>query len=197
MHLHEILTLELARFGDGPIRIVETGTIRGDSEHSRTGDGWSTEFFAKRIRDLYQRDPHAVASFCASIDLDCRVAQTVLERLHLDPFVTLITAYSITGLMTWAHYVPGVIDVVLLDSDNDATLIFSELLVAMQIVRPGGLILIDDVRMKHHPEGAKKGDKAFPWIAQECAAGRGAYRLHERTGWNGYKCGVLAYDVPA
>jgi predicted O-methyltransferase YrrM len=182
MHLHEILTAEFNRFGNAPLNIIETGTIRGDSEASRLGDGWSTLWFAERRARC--------GGELLSIDLDVSTAATVLAEHGVADGVELEQGHSIDRLAfrcrrgrRW--------DVILLDSDNDAQLILHEFLIAQHLVTDGGLVMIDDVRMPNQPIGALKGDQVWPYIKK-----RGlAHHIVEREGWNGYRTGVLTVQL--
>ena len=191
MHLHDILNQELIRFGvDTPIRVVETGTIRDAREETgAVGDGWSTLYFAER----HKRTAARYTTDFVSIDLDTTIADEVLRARGLRNHVYLDQGHSISKLTALAIGL-GLdhtgYDVAFLDSDNDAKLIFYEFLIAQNIVRHGGLIIIDDVRMPHHPVGAFKGDVVWPHVKEQ------GFKHHvvERDGWNGYKAGVLIIE---
>jgi hypothetical protein len=85
---------------------------------------------------------------------------------------------------------------VLLDSANDGQLILHELYLAQYLVRVGGYIVIDDVRMDHHKAGeparAKKGEYVLPLVRKM----GWDHSLHERQGWGEYRTGVLVLPVP-
>lgn len=186
MHLHEILKNELdTRFGSNkPLRIVETGTIRGTGVAAETGDGWSTQFFARRV--LASGGYEVV-----SIDLNTKTVPMALKPEELR-VVKLLEGHSIAWLAHLNETVhrDGHFDVVFLDSDNDPQLIFHEFLIAEQLVEPNGLIMIDDVAMPHHPPDAKKGAIVWPYIKE-----RGyTHRCIERHGWADYKTGVLIIE---
>jgi predicted O-methyltransferase YrrM len=187
MHLHDILDQELARFEDKPIRVVETGTIRDAREETgHGGDGWSTIYFAER----HKRTAARYTNDFVSIDLDTSIAESVLRARNLRNHVYLVRGHSIwelASLAVAAGLNNQVYDVAFLDSDNDAKLIFHEFLIAQHLVRAGGLIIIDDVRMPHHPVGAFKGDIVWPYVQKHALK----HHIVEREGWNGYKAGVL------
>lgn len=186
MHLHDILKTELdMRFGENkPLRIVETGTIRGTSEPSRVGDGWSTQFFARRV--LATRGYEIV-----TIDLNTKTVPMALSKEELS--VTKILEGHSIGWLSWlAKRVDrdGYFDVVFLDSDNDPQLILHEFLIAEHIVEPHGLIIVDDVSMDGHTFGARKGDLVWPLVKTEGYT----HRCIEREGWAGYRTGVLIIE---
>lgn len=182
MHLHEILTAEFNRFGNAPINVIETGTIRGNSDASRIGDGWSTLWLAER-RARCGGELHA-------IDLDIATAAKVLDAHGVANDVVLEQGHSIDRLAALCRRGRRW-DVVFLDSDNDAQLILHEFLIAQHLVTDGGLILIDDVRMPHQPVGAFKGDQVWPYIQKHGFA----HHIVEREGWNGYRTGVLTVQM--
>ena len=188
MHLHEILDAELSPFGNRPLLIIETGTIRNATEDGRIGDGWSTVWFAERAC----RAGQSVGSI-VSIDLDTSVARHVLTQRRLLEQVTLVELHSIAALARIATQRGALsTDVFLLDSDNDPQLILHEFLIARELVKPGGLILIDDVAFPDRPPtGARKGELVLPYIKDTLKL---KHRLNERTGWNGYTTAVLAVD---
>jgi predicted O-methyltransferase YrrM len=183
MHMQEILSEELACFGPHSLHILETGTLRSDNEPGRIGDGWSTIWFAERARDR--------GGVFRSVDLDVKAARAALSRRALQDYVQLMEGHSIEclgRLLKESTY----LDVILLDSENDGQLIFHEFLLARQLLREGGLLLIDDVQIPGTPlTGALKGSVVLPFLMER----RIRYRLRERRGWNGYRTGVLTVDV--
>lgn len=187
--MHRILQNELGLFRnrcypdrpDAGLAILETGTIRVDSEAHRQGDGWSTEAFA---RDCMGRGEGSVTS----IDLDVSVADKVLTRLgpNLRSLVTLRQGHSIE----WMAAMLGageLFDVILLDSDNDPQLILHEYMLAEKLLRRPGLILVDDVV----PGSAtiRKGELLLPWL--HANRPHRDFVLSKRTG-NGFTSGVLS-----
>lgn len=180
MHLHEILDHVLGPLG--PLFIVETGSIRNADDNARVGDGWSTLWFAQ-----HQRKHHGPP--IDSIDLSTAIAQSVISERELSKYVDFHDGYSV-GVLAQLVAEGREIDVVFLDSDNDARLILDEYMVAKELVRPGGVILVDDVRLDAASK-AVKGDFVLPYITE-----RGfPHQIYEREGWNGYRCGVLAISV--
>lgn len=180
MHLHDILRSEIeARFGTNLLNIVETGTIRGTSEPSRVGDGWSTQFFAQWP---YLNHLDAIDLNTKTVPLVLTTSEMRSVRLHEGHSISKLSFMLVSGGHDY--------DIAFLDSDNDAQLILHEFLIAEHLVDADGLIIIDDVRMPEHPEGAKKGDLVWPWIKEH------GYKWHirEREGWAGYKTGVLVIE---
>ena len=178
-HLHEVLDRLLARFDDGnSVDVIETGTIRGNGDHDFVGDGWSTLYFAKRGWNV------------TSIDLDVSSAEAVLKAENLVDDVQLIRGHSL-AILDQLCAIGSRFDVALLDSDNDGELIFDEFRLAREMMKPGGIILIDDVEPPGLTFGAKKGSLVVPYLKE-----RGVdYKLEIRDGWRGYRTGVLAVDV--
>lgn len=192
-HMHRIIENELQLFRnrfypdrpDAGLAILETGTIRVDSEAHRQGDGWSTEAFA---RDCMGRAEGTVTS----IDLDTSVADRVLTRLspNLRSLVTLRQGYSIEWMASMLEAGQR-FDVILLDSDNDPTLILHEYMLAEKLLRRPGLILIDDV--VPGSTAIRKGELLVPWLERERP--HREFVINQRTG-NGFTSGVLSvvYD---
>ncbi len=183
MHLHDIFRLELdKRFGTKPLTILETGCIRGRGEASEIGDGYSTKFFASLVASRGGR--------LTSIDLNTKTVPLVLTPTEMER-VTLYEAHSIQQMAALVNDRHDDYDVVFLDSGDDPTLILHEFFLAEQLVRDGGIIVVDDVRMPHHTEGeptlAHKGDLVWPWVQKHGYE----WRIHERIGWATYKTGVL------
>lgn len=191
MHMHDIINEQLARLRDrlgvarpdpdGGLAILETGTIRVDSEAHRKGDGWSTEAFARDCMGYS-------AGTVTSIDLDTSVADRVLTRLspNLRSLVTLRQGYSIEWMAAMIE-AGQKFDVILLDSDNDPQLILHEYMLAEKLLRRPGLILVDDVV----PGSAtiRKGELLLPWLERERPLH--PYTVTPRTG-NGFTSGVLS-----
>lgn len=163
MHMHEIIAHQLDHLrkvlgsegvtdGHG-FNILETGTIRQDTPQHRAGDGWSTLAFA--------HDAVVSGGHVTSIDLDVRTAATVLAREGVADVVTLRQGYSIDWLATMLAAGER-FDVILLDSENDPQLILHEFMIAKQLLRRPGLILVDDV--VPGSETVLKGRDLLPWI---------------------------------
>lgn len=187
MHLHDILAEEFKRFGTQPLSIFETGTIRGRGEASFVGDGHSTLFFGRHTAEH--------GGSVTTIDLHTATVKEVIsgeERLvgHVFP----IEGNSMRILPRLLRLNGQSFDVAFLDSDNDPQLLMHEFWIAEQLVKPGGLIMVDDVRMPHHTDmqssQAKKGDFVWPWLRENGYT----HRCHEREGWAGYRTGVLVIE---
>ena len=181
MHMHDILAKHLATIrGMRPegyeLQILETGTIRQDTEAHRLGDGWSTVAFAKHVAEH--------GGHVTSIDLDVDTARRVLDREQLLDDVTLRQGYSIDWLSSMLAAGQR-FNAILLDSDNDAQLILHQFMIARFLLNRPGLIMVDDVV----PESRDvvKGHQLLPHLA-----GKGIdYTITERTG-GGVRSGVLA-----
>lgn len=181
MHMHEIVEAEIAAYRQqfdhqGELYILETGTIRQDTEAHRQGDGWSTLAFA---REVQARGGHVT-----SIDLHVETAQGVLEREGVADLVKLQRGYSIDMMAAMAAW-GELFDVILLDSENDAQLILHEYMLARQLLRRPGLILVDDV--VPGSSTVVKGQQLLPWLDAAALA----YRITPRTG-GGVHSGVLS-----
>ncbi len=181
MYMHDILANHLATIrGMRPegyeLQILETGSIRQDTEAHRLGDGWSTLAFAENV---IKHGGHVT-----SVDLDVSTARQVLTREGVIDDVTLRQGHSID----WMASMLGSgqrFDVILLDSDNDAQLILHEFMIAQKLLQRPGLIMVDDV-----VPGSKevvKGHQLLPWLDMLCRQ----YGITERTG-GGVRSGVLA-----
>ena len=184
MHMSTILQTRLDEFQQmhpgRELEILETGTIRQDTEAHRQGDGWSTLTFAQWVAEH--------GGHVTSIDLHIATAGHVIDREGMDRHVTLIRGYSVD--MMAAMLADGErFDVILLDSENDAALILHEFMIAKQLLRRPGLILVDDVV----PGSATvvKGAQLAPWLESHGIE----YDITARTG-GGVHSGVLATILP-
>lgn len=181
MHMHEIIGREIEAYRTkhdhwGDLHILETGTIRQDTEAHRLGDGWSTLAFAKEVQ---LRGGHVT-----SIDLHTDTANEVLEREGVLEHVTLREGYSIEWMAS-ALAAGQQFDVILLDSENDPQLILHEFMVAQKLLSRPGLILVDDV--VPGSSTVVKGQLLLPWLI----ARDQHYRITSRTG-GGVHSGVLS-----
>lgn len=186
-HFSKLLVAELdalaERVGRRELRILETGSIRNEAEQYHQNDGWSTLTFAEYVAEN--------GGSLTSIDLDTRAADAVLTRHGLRDCVELVQDHSINVLagLIADHSNQHAFDLMLLDSDNDADLILHEYLLAKQLIRSPGVILVDDVE-----PGSKtvvKGHKLLPLVE----AGGMKHRMLRRTGDAGFSVGVLALDA--
>src|SRR5271167_2065367 len=121
MNLHNILAMEIKSYHRN---IIETGTIRDAEETGRIGDGWSTQFFARHVREH--------AGCLVSIDLNIKATPQVLSRSEMD-CVQLVEGYSIAVLARLLEEQTR-FDVAFLDSDNDPLLILHEFMIAEQLL---------------------------------------------------------------
>lgn len=173
MDLRDIIRQELATL-DWKY-IVETGTIRGEADQYRTGDGWSTLALAEQVRNH--------GGMVTSIDLCVSTARKVLIQNDLAQHVELIEGHSIQ-VLTQLAITGRQFDVILLDSDNDAQLILDEYLVASTMLRRPGLLIVDDVNLESAM--VVKGHKIVPWLDREGVS----YEIVQRDA-GGYMTGVL------
>ena len=179
MHLHDVFDVIFERFNARTdVHVLETGTIRDSAHKGFVGDGWSTLYFGNTFRET------------VSIDLDISVACGVLRAEKLLDRVDLIqgdTRIELPKLMESNRQ----FDIVFLDSDNNADLIFDEFQIARQMTKSRGLIVIDDVELPDTTFGALKGSRVIAWLVEH----RVPFTLHERSGWNGYRTGVLVVEA--
>jgi hypothetical protein len=186
-HLSKLLAAELdafrAKTGRKNLSILETGSIRNTGEEYHQNDGWSTLTFALQVAD------HG-GSF-TSVDLDIDAAETVLTRHGVREHVNLVRGHSIdvlAGYLSHREDTRDTFDVVLLDSENDASLIMHEFLLVKRMLSIPALILVDDVEL--NSATVVKGHQLVPWLQ---AAGI-PYRVETRTG-DGYSTGVLVFEL--
>lgn len=185
MHMHDIIANHLMAAQDlrpegYELQILETGTIRQDTEAHRLGDGWSTVAFAKHVAEY--------GGHVTSIDLDVDTAQRVLDREQLLDHVTLRQGYSIEWMASMLEAGQR-FDVILLDSDNDAQLILHEFMIARKLLNRPGLIMVDDV--VPGSRDVVKGHELLPLLDGQSIG----YAITERTG-GGVRSGVLATILP-
>lgn len=181
-HLSKLLVSELNAFrertGRAKLAILETGSIRGTEEQYHQNDGWSTLTFAQYVL--------ATGGSLTSIDLDTAAAHEVLTRHGVRDIVDLIEGDSVETINALPD--STVLDVVLLDSDNDADLIMREFLEVKRLTNTPALILVDDV--EPGSTGVVKGHRILPWLQENNVT----YRLERRTG-DGYSTGVLVFEL--
>ena len=184
MRLSELIIAQLdglrSRLGRSALTVVETGTIRNAGEQYRYDDGWSTLTFAAEAR----RYGGAVYS----IDLDVSIAAGVLRLHDLDGHVRLLRGYSIDVLADMLSSLDSTVDVIFLDSENDAQLTFHEYLIGRRLIGSPGLILVDDVE----PDSAVvvKGHLLVPWLRSLHVP----HRIEQRAGER-YSTGVLIVET--
>jgi len=216
MHLHDILNEQLQNAQNlfhCPLRILETGTIRGETDNYATDDGWSTLCFVDWVKEH--------GGWVESIDLDIDTAVRVLQQKRglftdildsptrsrvahwqkrFDPEhewnVGLNRAHSIDYLVgALADAYPGVdgpdgTHLAYLDSDNDPTLILCEYLLVTRLMPSGGIVLVDDVNLAAGSESLK-GHAVVPWLERH----NQPFTIVQRQG-QGYRTGVLITRVP-
>ena len=186
MHLSEILRAELDAFrertGKEALDIIETGTIRGETNNYYWGDGHSTITFAEYTKEH--------GGTVISIDDDISTAQKVLKSKRLASRVKLMRRHSAEALEDLAADAEpgGIADVVFLDSDNDAALTLREYLAARVLLRTPGLVIVDDVDMDSHE--VVKGHEIVPWITAHGIP----YRIIKRKG-DGFYTGVMVFEA--
>ena len=147
-----------ALFGliQGPKTIVETGTIRSHLWDYKVGDGHSTLRFAEYCSrfggKLYSIDiyPHAVV-----------VSKSLVEERFPNADVEIIESDSVAYLKSFGEP----IDVLYLDSDNDANLIFEELKACLGNLGPESVVLIDDC-FKKGDYDVEKGELVIPYLEE-------------------------------
>lgn len=140
----------------GPKTIVETGTIRSHLWDYKIGDGHSTLRFAEYCSrfggKLYSIDidPHAVV-----------VSKSLVAERFPNADVEVIESDSVAYLKSFEDP----IDVLYLDSDNDANLIFEELKAALSNLHPESIVLIDDC-FKKGEYYVEKGELVIPYLEE-------------------------------
>lgn len=181
-HMSKLLVAELDAFRTRTARdslsILETGSIRGTEEQYHQNDGWSTLTLAEYVRDH--------GGSLTSIDLDTAAAHEVLTRHELRDVVDLIEGDSVETIDALPR--STALDVVLLDSDNDAELIMREFVAVRDLTASPALYLVDDV--EPGSTGVVKGHKILPWLEEHDLP----HRLERRTG-DGYSTGVLVFEL--
>lgn len=167
--LEVILRRELTglreRSGKKALDVLEVGTIRETTESARPADGWSTLFFAE---DAAEHGGRVVG-----IDLDVTAARQVLADHGVAEQVELITGSSL-DVMPRLIAEGQSFDVIFLDPDNDPDLVMSEYTFAQGLIRPGGLLLADD--MDQEDPWVRKGLVLIPALAKAGAV----YRMDRR-----------------
>lgn len=187
MYLSDLLERELLALAgrvDHPLTIIETGSIRSAEEQYRLNDGWSTLTFAEWVRHKGGR--------VMSVDLDTAAAHTVLTRAGLRDHVDLhqgdsldFLADLICGGDIFADLTdPPRVDLLFLDTDNDADLILKEYLLGRQLLTDTGVVIVDDVDLAS--PHVHKGDDLVPFLDAQGVR----YRIEQRRGTT-YSTGVL------
>ena len=136
--------------------IVETGTIREVGDAGLIGDGHSTLKFADYCSKFGGKvysvdiDPEAVA-----------LSSRMVSSKYPDVEVNVVESDSVAFLESFDE----TIDVLYLDSDNDANLILNEAKAALGCLHEESIILIDDCfnENEYHVE---KGSLAIPFLEE-------------------------------
>ena len=142
----------------GPLTIVETGTIRGHLDDFKFGDGHSTLRFAEYVSrfggKLYSVDIDPMAVMISK-------ALCTKEFPVIEDDVHIIESDSVTFLESFDEP----IDILYLDSDNDANLILNEAKAGIRNLHEESIILIDDCFNKgnYHVE---KGSLVIPFLEE-------------------------------
>ena len=139
--------------------IVETGTIRIRGEKGLLGDGHSTLKFAdycsKFGGKLYSLDidPEAIA-----------LSSWMVSRKYPNVEVNVIHSDSVAFLESFDEP----IDVLYLDSANDANLILNEAKAALPHLHPESIVLIDDCFCEELKKSydIEKGDLVIPFLEE-------------------------------
>jgi|TARA_R110000824_G_scaffold10078_6_gene44753 predicted O-methyltransferase YrrM len=140
----------------GPKTIVETGTIRSHLWDYKIGDGHSTLRFAEYCSrfggKLYSIDidPHAVV-----------VSKSLVAESFPNADVEVIESDSVAYLKSFEQP----IDVLYLDSANDANVILNEAKAALRNLTPESLVLIDDCFNKGDYD-VEKGELVIPFLEE-------------------------------
>ena len=138
--------------------IVETGTIRNHLDTYKYGDGHSTlkfaEFVSRLGGELYSVDIDPMAVVVSKALVGKEFSDS-MESIHI------IESDSVAFLESFEKP----IDVLYLDSDNDANLILNEAKAALVCLHEESIILIDDCfnENEYHVE---KGSLAIPFLEE-------------------------------
>ena len=139
--------------------IVETGTIRQFGDAGLIGDGHSTLKFAEYCSNFGGK--------VYSVDIDSEavaLSSWMVSRKYPDVEVNVIHSDSVAFLESFDES----IDVLYLDSDNDANLILNEAKAALGCLHEESIILIDDCfcEEKKETHGIQKGDLVIPFLEE-------------------------------
>lgn len=139
--------------------IVETGTIREVGDAGLIGDGHSTLKFADYCSKFGGK--------VYSVDIDSEsvaLSSWMVSRKYPDVEVNVIHSDSVAFLESFDEP----IDVLYLDSDNDANLILNEAKAALGCLHEDSIILIDDCfsEEKKETHGIQKGDLVIPFLEE-------------------------------
>ncbi|MBO58423.1 MAG: hypothetical protein CMA77_05460 [Euryarchaeota archaeon] len=141
-----------------PLTIVETGTIRNHLEKYAFGDGHSTLQFTKYVSDFggefYSVDIDPIAVVVSTM-VCTREYPSAMDK------VNIIESDSVAFLKSFDKP----IDVLYLDSANDAELILNEAKAALGHLHSESCILIDDCFNENHYH-VEKGSLVIPFLEE-------------------------------
>jgi predicted O-methyltransferase YrrM len=136
--------------------MLEIGSIRVDSPEYHDGDGHSTLYFARFAREN--------GWHFTTVDLKIDVCTEVLEREGLLEFAEVV---KYDGLWYLKHQPDQCRDFVYLDGPDDAEYTMAMFREAMRVVKPHGLVALDDCEdidsISHKPD-AEKGRILVPTL---------------------------------
>jgi len=146
---------------EAPLTIVETGTIRNHLEHYATGDGHSTLQFTKYVHDFggefYSVDIDSIAVVVSTM-VCTKEYPSAMDNVHI------IESDSVAFLESFEKP----IDVLYLDSANDAELILNEAKAGICHLHEESIILIDDcfIAEEKQIDKIEKGDLVIPYLQE-------------------------------
>jgi len=143
---------------EDPLTIVETGTIRNHLPNFAKGDGHSTLHFTKYVYDFggefYSVDIDPIAVVVSTM-VCTKEYPSAMDNVHI------IESDSVAFLESFEKP----IDVLYLDSANDAELILNEAKAALCHLHPESLLLIDDC-FNENDYHVEKGSLAIPFLEE-------------------------------
>ena len=166
MRLQDIIRLELERMG-GPLITLETGTIRSPDKRYLRGDGWSTLTFANYTKKnggqftSIDREVQSAMIVLSDPDL-CGGEEDLLEYVDLREGDSRDELPLVVEELTAQK---KSLDLVLLDSDNIASLTLDEFLLVRPAMRAGSVLLVDDVDL--NSTEVLKGHEILPFLASK------------------------------
>lgn len=147
--------------------ILEIGVIRSIEPSYEDGDGWSTVTFARHVAQY--------GGSLTGVDLEVGAARAVLAEYDLSG--TMVRSDAMTALKA-IEAQGNDYDVIYLDDDNPADIVLEEFFIARRVIRPGGLIIANDMNLDD-PE-VTKGHDLIPYLKTS----KIPYRILKRhTSW--------------
>ena len=134
--VYNVIIPELEKFTHS-LNIVEVGSIREFDADYFNGDGYSTFFFAQYISRKGGK--------FTSIDIKTSVAREVINEVGLIDYVTFIDG---DGKQELIKIDENSVDICYLDGGLNSDEMLEQFIEAMRIVKPGGLIFLDDYLQK-------------------------------------------------